>query len=124
MAAAETLSALSFEVTEAEHAHGALRHLEANDKVALLYTDANMPGAMDGCDLAHAVYVGWPDTRIIVCSGCMPDEAPLLPDAAHFISKPCAEELVLKALQALQLHWAFKRKAPRPRHRRCRAADQ
>lgn len=57
MNAAEMLRALGFEVLEAEHAHGALRHLEANDNVALLYTDIDMPGVMNGCDLAHAVRI-------------------------------------------------------------------
>ena len=104
MAAAEMLSALGFEVLEAKHAHGALRHLEANGGAALLYTDINMPGTMDGCDLAHAGCSRWPKTRIIVCSGCMPDEAALLPETAHFIAKPCAELLVRQALQVLRLH--------------------
>jgi two-component system, response regulator PdtaR len=104
LVAADMLTALGFEVLEAEHAHGALRHLEACDGAALLYTDIHMPGAMDGCDLAHAVRARWPDTRIIVCSGCDPMEAALLPEAAHFIAKPCGERLVRKALQALDLH--------------------
>jgi CheY-like chemotaxis protein len=104
MAAAELLSTLGFEVLEAEHAHGALQHLEAHGGAVLLYTDINMPGTMDGCDLAHAVRARWPDTQIIVCSGCDPMKAALLPDAAHFISKPCAERLVRKALKALRLH--------------------
>jgi CheY-like chemotaxis protein len=99
-AAADMLAALGFEVLEAEHAHGALQHLEAHDDVALLYTDINMPGVMDGCDLAHAVRARWPETRIIVCSGCDLSEAALLPDEAHFIAKPCAERLVRKALEA------------------------
>jgi CheY-like chemotaxis protein len=102
--AADMLTALGFEVLEAEHAHGALQHLEAHEGVALLYTDVNMPGAMDGCDLAHAVRARWPNIQIIVCSGCDPLEAVLLPEEAHFIAKPCAEKLVRKALQALQLH--------------------
>lgn len=104
MAAAEMLSALGFEVLEAEHAPGALQHPEAHEGVALLYTDVNMPGVMDGCDLAHTVRARWPGTRIIVCSGCDPDEAALLPEEAHFISKPCAERVVRKALQVLRPH--------------------
>ncbi|QGY05927.1 response regulator [Methylobacterium mesophilicum SR1.6/6] len=104
LVAADMLTALGFDVLEAEHAHGALQHLEANERVALLYTDVNMPGVMDGCDLAHAVRARWPETRIIVCSGCMPHEAALLPDEAHFIAKPCGERLVRKALQVLRLH--------------------
>ncbi|MCJ2049461.1 response regulator, partial [Methylobacterium sp. J-070] len=64
------LSALGFDVLQAEHAHGAIQHLEANGGAALLFTDFNMPGAMDGCVLAHTVRARWPETRIIVCSGC------------------------------------------------------
>jgi CheY-like chemotaxis protein len=104
MAAAEMLSAFGFEVLEAEHAQGALQHLEAHDGAVLLYTDINMPGVMDGCDLAHTVRARWPETRIIVCSGCDSIEAAALPDEAHFIPKPGAERLMRKALQVLQLH--------------------
>lgn len=98
------LDALGFEVLEADHAGDALRHLEANVSVALLYTDVNMPGPMNGCDLAHVVVSRWPETKIIVCSGCLREEAERLPSSAHFIGKPCAETLVRKALRALQLH--------------------
>ena len=104
MAAADMLSALGFEVLEADHAHGALQHLEAHGGAALLYTDVNMPGSMDGCDLAHVVVTRWPETKIIVCSGCLREEAERLPSSAHFIGKPCADKLVRKALKALQLH--------------------
>lgn len=102
--AADMLTTLGFEVLEAEHAHGALQHLEAYDGAVLLYTDINMPGAMDGCDLAHAVRARWPETRIIVCSGCDPREATLLPEEVHFIAKPCGEKRVRQALKALHLH--------------------
>lgn len=104
MAAAAMLDALGFEVLEAEHAVEALGLLEANSGAALLYTDINMPGRMDGCDLAHTTIERWPETKIIVCSGCDPLEATLLPDCAYFINKPCAERVVRKALQALHLH--------------------
>ena len=104
LVAADMLTALGFEVLEAEHAQGALQHLEAYDGAVLLYTDINMPGTMDGCALAHAVRARWPETRIIVCSGCDPREATALPEEAHFIAKPCGEKLVRKALKALHLH--------------------
>lgn len=104
MAAAAMLDALGFEVLEAERADEALRHLEAQGGAALLYTDINMPGRMDGCDLARIATERWPETKIIVCSGCDPLETTLLPKCAYFIGKPCAERLVRKALQALHLH--------------------
>jgi two-component system, response regulator PdtaR len=104
MAAAAMLDALGFEVLEAERADEALRHLEAHDGAALLYTDINMPGRMDGCDLAHATTARWPGTKIIVCSGCNPLEAALLPESAYVLSKPRAEPVLRKALAALRLH--------------------
>jgi hypothetical protein len=53
---------------------------------------------------AHQVAERWPNTRIIVCSGCLREEAEQLPGCAHFIAKLCAEVLVRKALKALNLH--------------------
>ncbi|MGU3663809.1 response regulator [Methylobacterium sp. A49B] len=104
MAAAAMLDALGFEVLEADHAAEALRLLEANSGAALLYTDIDMPGGMDGCDLAHTTTARWPETKIIVCSGCDPRVAARLPDCAYFLNKPCADKLVRKALQVLRLH--------------------
>ncbi|NGM37194.1 response regulator [Methylobacterium sp. DB0501] len=97
-AAADMLSDLGFEVLQAEHAQDALRHLEAREGIALLYADFNMPGPMDGCDLAHAVRVRWRETRTIVCSG----EAALLPPKAYVIVKPCAERGLRRSLLALR----------------------
>lgn len=102
-AAADMLSDLGFEVLQAENAQAALQHLEVREGVALLYTDVNMPGPMDGCDLAHTVCARWPETRIIVCSGCTRQEAALLPTAAYFIVKPCVERVLRKALLTLRL---------------------
>ena len=104
MATADMLSALGFEVLEAEHADDALQHLEAHGGSALLYTDVNMPGLMDGCDLAYTVVARRPETKIIVCLGCLREEAGRLPSCVHFIGKLCAERLVRTALKALQLH--------------------
>lgn len=103
MEAADMLGDLGFDVREADHAAAALVHFEAVEHVDLLYTDVHMPGAFDGCDLAHRVAERWPQTRIIVCSGCPREEAERLPDSAHFIAKPCVEMLVRRALKILRV---------------------
>lgn len=100
----DMLDALGFEVLEACHAAEAMQHLEQADGVALLYTDVHMPGSMCGRQLAHVCAERWPETRIIVCSSCHKSETEKLPEAAHFIPKPCAERLVRTALKALRLH--------------------
>lgn len=102
--AAMLLDELGFEVLEAHCASAALEHLEANGGAALLYTDVDMPGRIDGFDLAHSVARRWPDTAIIVCSGCMPKVAACLPRSARFLGKPCAGEEVREALVKLRLH--------------------
>ena len=101
MEAADMLGDLGFDVLEAGHAKAALRLFEANGGAALLYTDVNMPGPMDGCALAHEVVARWPATVIIVCSGWLAKNAAMLPKSAHFIGKPCAEGQVHKALATL-----------------------
>ena len=97
------LEELGFDVMEANCGRAALQHLEAMGGAALLYTDVDMPGGLDGFELAHSVTARWPRTAVIVCSGCLPKVAAGLPDKARFIAKPCAERSVREALQALSL---------------------
>lgn len=96
------LNALGFEVFETDCAHIALSHLERSERVTLLYTDVRMPSGMSGFDLAHAVALRWPETAIIVCSGWEQDVEGL-PEEAHFISKPYAEQRLREVLEALSL---------------------
>lgn len=98
------LDELGFDVLEAHCASAALDHLETTGGVSLLYTDVNMPGQLDGFDLAHSVAQRWPDIAIIVCSGCMPKVAASLPASARFIGKPCADAEVREVLANLRLH--------------------
>ena len=58
-----------FVALEADNADEAVAILEARSDIALLLTDINMPGSMDGLKLAHAVRNRWPPIKIIVVSG-------------------------------------------------------
>ena len=50
--AADLLEEHGFRVVEARNAAAALKVLETRDDVRLLFTDIQMPGALDGMDLA------------------------------------------------------------------------
>lgn len=102
--AADMLGDLGFEVLQAGSATDALRVLESRNGAALLYTDIDMPGRINGQELAHEVVARWPSTAIIVCSARSIEVATLLPRDAFFIEKPCAEWVVREALATLQLH--------------------
>src|SRR5213080_3824427 len=58
-----------FTAVEAVDADEAVAILESRSDIALLFTDIQMPGSMDGLKLAHAVHERWPAIKIILVSG-------------------------------------------------------
>ena len=54
---------------EAVDADNALAILQSRSDIALLLTDIQMPGSMNGLELAHAVHDRWPPIKIILASG-------------------------------------------------------
>jgi len=62
--------------------------LESRSDVALMCTDIQMPGQMDGVGLAHAVHERWPRIRIIVVSGQLNLPPFDLPPRSRFFGKP------------------------------------
>jgi CheY-like chemotaxis protein len=62
--------------------------LESRSDVALMCTDIQMPGQMDGVGLAHAVHERWPRIRIIVVSGQLNLPPFDLPPRSRFLGKP------------------------------------
>jgi CheY-like chemotaxis protein len=72
---------------EAVDADRAVAILESRSDIALMVTDIQMPGRMDGLDLARAVHARWPSIKIIVVSGDL--KQPIdLPAESRFIGKP------------------------------------
>ena len=62
--------------------------LKFRSDVALMCTDIQMPGQMDGVGLAHAVHARWPAIRIIVVSGQLNLANLDLPPRSKFFGKP------------------------------------
>jgi CheY-like chemotaxis protein len=83
-----------YRVLEAENANEALRFLETNADITLLFTDVSMPGSMSGSDLAHHVAKRWPMVGIIITSG-RPSPDPL-PSGTQFHAKPYHPTSVLQ----------------------------
>ena len=88
MEAADTLADAGYKVLEVASADAALRYLEEKDGVDLLFTDVNMPGDLNGFDLAREVATRWPEIVIVVCSGATQPGPGDLPSKARFIDKP------------------------------------
>lgn len=92
MVAVDALEETGFSIVEAGDAHEALEVLERTPGIALIFTDINMPGSLDGMDLAAEVARRWPHIEIIVTSGGVSLNSADIPDAGTFLPKPYATQ--------------------------------
>ena len=97
--AAEFLEDEGFLVVEAASAQEAIGALERRQPIAAVFTDINMPGAMDGLDLAHFVRKRWPSIKVLLTSGRRQLPATELPSQSRFILKPYRPEQIVGILQ-------------------------
>ena len=104
MEAVDLLEDAGFTVLEAANTTQALRHLADTDTIELLYTDIEMPGPIDGIDLANEVAARWPQVRIVVCSGRVRPDESRLPRQARFVSKPVSSALILSTVEKVLPH--------------------
>ena len=88
MGICDHLEGSGFTVLEAGTADEAIDILNSRFDIALVFTDVDMPGSMDGLRLAAAVRDRWPPIKIVVTSGHRQVDAGDLPDDAAFFSKP------------------------------------
>jgi CheY-like chemotaxis protein len=86
--AADMIKAADFEVIEAANADEAIAILESRNDIAVVFTDVQMPGSMDGLRLARAVRGRWPPIKIITTSGQRIVEELDLPEGGRFLPKP------------------------------------
>ena len=73
---------------EASNADEAIAILEARSDIAVLFTDIQMPGSMDGLKLAAAVKGRWPPIKIVATSGLVDVRLDDLPEGGRFLPKP------------------------------------
>ena len=88
MRAVDMVEDAGYTPLEALDAAEAVAILESRSDVALMCTDIQMPGQMDGVGLAHAVHERWPTIRIIVVSGQLNLPNLDLPPRSRFLGKP------------------------------------
>ena len=92
MNAVEMIEEAGFEVFEAGNADEAIAILESRLDIRVVFTDIQMPGAMDGLKLAAAVRSRWPPIKIIATSGYCAIREGDLPKGGVFLSKPYTSE--------------------------------
>lgn len=82
-----------FSVVEAANADQAIQILETRRDVSVIFRDVDMPGAMNGIRLAHAIRDRWPPIKIIATCGHHD-----LPTGGRFLPKPYTPSQISEAL--------------------------
>jgi len=99
--AVDMIEDAGFIALEAEDADAAVAMLMLSADVQLLFTDIEMPGSMDGVELAALVRDRWPPMHIIVTSGRDLVDASTLPVGCPFIAKPPIWAALIETMRCL-----------------------
>lgn len=65
----ELVEEVGFDTLEASNADEALDILDQHPEIAIVLTDINMPGSINGLELAETVAENWPRVRVVLTSG-------------------------------------------------------
>ena len=122
LAAVAALDHAGFELVQAGSAEEALPLLTQRADIAVLFTDINMPGRMNGLDLAFEVRRRWPAIGLLVTSSTRPSDLKML-GGARFLAKPyLADELVASVTALTDLPAPSPLRAPADREGALRVA--
>jgi CheY-like chemotaxis protein len=100
MMAADALVDHGFMAWEAGNADEALEALDEHPAIGLMFTDVDMPGGMDGLELARHVHAERPDIALVVTSGAIALADEELPDHGTFLPKPYPAQRLVQIVSA------------------------
>jgi len=104
MRAVDMVEDAGYTPIEASDADEAVAILESRSDIALMCTDIQMPGSMDGIGLARAVYLRWPLIKIIVVSGQLKLASIDIPADSRFFGKPLEAREMIVEMQSMIGH--------------------
>jgi CheY-like chemotaxis protein len=104
MRAVDMVEDAGYTSVEAVDADQAVAILESRADIALLLTDIQMPGSMDGLGLAHSVHDRWPPIKIILVSGQLNLANIAIPAGSRFFGKPLEAKVMIAQMQAMIGH--------------------
>jgi CheY-like chemotaxis protein len=104
MRAVDMVEDAGYTSVEAVDADEAVAILESRSDIALMFTDIQMPGSMDGLKLAHTVHKRWPPIKIILVSGQLKPANVDIPANSRFYGKPLEAKEMIAELQSMIGH--------------------
>ena len=104
MRAVDMVEDAGFTPVEAVDADEAVAILESRSDIALMCTDIQLPGSMDGLGLAHTVHKRWPAIKIILVSGQLSPSSIDLPPSSRFFGKPLQAWQIIGQMRSMIGH--------------------
>jgi CheY-like chemotaxis protein len=104
MRAVDMVEDAGYTSVEAVDADAAFAILESRSDIALLLTDIQMPGSMDGLGLAHSVHNRWPPIKIILMSGQLKPANTDIPAGSRFFGKPLEAKIMIAQMRRMIGH--------------------
>jgi CheY-like chemotaxis protein len=101
MLAVDMVEDAGYTPIEALDADEAVAILESRSDIALMCTDIQMPGNMDGLGLARTVHERWPSIKIIVMSGQLNPQNIDLPPCSRFFGKPLEARQMIAQMRSM-----------------------
>jgi CheY-like chemotaxis protein len=86
---------------EAVDADEAMAILRSRSDIVLMLTDVQMPGSMNGLQLAHAVREHWPPIKIILASGQLKLSGSDIPPGSRFFGKPLQSAEIIAEMREM-----------------------
>jgi two-component system, response regulator PdtaR len=101
MDAVDIIASAGFTVYEAGNADEAIRLLEMQNDIGIVFTDVNTPGSMDGVRLANYVRDRWPPIHLIVTSGQVSVNRQEVPNGTAFFRKPYSRDQIANKVREM-----------------------
>jgi CheY-like chemotaxis protein len=101
MLACDILEDGGYDALEAVSAQEALILLDARPDIALMFTDVDMPGEINGLGLARLVSMRAPSLPVLVTSGATVVSKVDLPVNGGFLQKPYTPSVLLELVEAM-----------------------
>ena len=99
--AAEALEDAGYKIIAVKDANEALDVMKTTPQVRVLFTDIQMPGPLNGVELARKVHQHWPNVLLLITSGNVTLTPAEIPDHGHFVQKPYSIQEVVEQIQSL-----------------------
>lgn len=101
MLGVDILESAGFSVVEACNADEALIVLAERSDVDAVFTDVDMPGSLDGLELAWRIHERWPRIGVVLTSGRYTIEPQAMPRENAFVPKPYAVSSLLRHIETV-----------------------